>query len=82
MPKLKLTKPQKVLAAIIESEGGRLLAFHRSNKAGLKVDFTFGASHHVFTQTLPPADNHDRRWLLNFRSNVRKARRQTENPNP
>ena len=72
MSKPRLTKPQKTLAAIIESEGGKILSFTAGGSL-LKCDYTFDDTH-VFTQHLPPAANLDRRWILNFRSAIRKTK--------
>lgn len=72
MSKPRLTKPQKTLAAVIESEGARILSFTAGGSM-LKCDYTFDDIN-VFTQHLPPAAKLDRRWLLNFRSNVRKSK--------
>lgn len=75
---MRLTKPQKTLVAVIESEGGQILA-SQPYKAGVKVDYTFDTTH-VFSQYLPAGADLNRRWLQNFRSEVRKTRKTTEAP--
>ena len=72
----KLTKLQKVLTAIIETEGGRVLAVRNGTNHKL-VDFTFDG-HYTHTQTLPNGNSVERRWEMNFRSAVRKTKRQHE----
>lgn len=76
---MKLTKPQKALAAMIESEGGKILSFKRG-RSHLQCDYTFDDTH-AFTASLSYGSNKsvDRRWLLNFRAEVRKNKRQLEN---
>ncbi len=75
---MQLTKPQKTLAAIIESEGGRVMSFKRGSNH-LQCDYTFDNSQ-VFTASLPyGTKSPDRRWLLNFRISIRKSKRQLEN---
>lgn len=68
----KLTKPQKVLAAIIESEGAKITAFRKATKH-LKVDFTFD-NQSFHTQTLPFGDPIGARWEKNFRAAVRRCK--------
>jgi hypothetical protein len=71
MSRVKLTKPQKTLTAIIESEGAKILSYERGG-AHLKCDYTFDGTH-VFTQFLPYGQGSiDQRWSRNFRSSVRK----------
>lgn len=76
---MKLTKPQKALTAMIESEGARILSFERGSNH-LQCSYTFDDTH-AFTASLPYGANKsvDRRWLLNFRAEVRKNKRQLEN---
>jgi hypothetical protein len=69
----KLTKPQKTLAAIIETEGATILAFRKATKH-LKVDFTFDQGQSVHTQTLPYGDPIGSRWEANFRAAVRRCK--------
>lgn len=73
---MKLTKPQKTLTAVIESEGGRILSFERgANHLG--CDYTFDGKQ-VFTQRLPYGSKEiEQRWLRNFRSIVRKTKPST-----
>lgn len=74
----KLTKPQKELAAIIETEGGTIVDV-RKGGPHLKVDYTFDHKH-FFTQHIPYSSTLDRRWFCNFRRDVRKSKRSiTEN---
>lgn len=70
----KLTKPQKVLAAIIESEGATILAFRKKTNH-LVVDFTWDHQS-IHTQTLPFGAPVGARWEKNFRAAVRRC-----NPN-
>lgn len=72
MSRPKLGKPQKALKAIIECEGGTIVAT-RNKGAHIEVDFTFD-QHHVFTQYLPHGKISGGRWELNFRAAVRKQK--------
>lgn len=75
MSTIRLTKPQKTLTAIIESEGARILSLERGGNH-IQCSFTFD-DNHVFTQSLPyGAKEVDRRWTMNFRSTIRKTKRQ------
>lgn len=75
MSTIRLTKPQKTLVAIMESEGARILSIERGG-CHSQVSFTFDDTH-VFTQSLPyGAKEVDRRWAMNFRCNIRKTKRQ------
>lgn len=76
MSRLKLTKPQKTLTAIIESEGGTIVDLRKGSNH-LQCDYTFD-HRHFFTQYLPYGDSLTRRWEHNFRSTVRKTKRQLE----
>lgn len=72
MSQLKLTKPQKTLTAIIESEGGQVTGF-RKGANHLKVDFTHDGVH-MHTQLLPYGEITGTRWLQNFRAAVRRTK--------
>jgi hypothetical protein len=75
MSQLRLGKPQKALIAIIETEGGQILS---TNKGGdhIAVDYTFDGRN-TFTQRIPYGSKSvDQRWSLNFRTVVRKSKRQ------
>lgn len=72
MSRPTLGKPQKQLIAIIECEGGEVLAI-RNDGRHITVDFTFD-KHHVFTQFLPHGRISGGRWEMNFRSAVRKQK--------
>lgn len=77
MAKFTLTKPQKTMAAIIESEGGTILSFERGGNH-VQCSFTFDDTH-VFTQSMPYGPKEiERRTLMNFRSTIRKTKRQLE----
>lgn len=75
MARNRLTKPQKTLAAIIESEGGTIVDF-RTGGSHLKVDYTFD-HRHFFTQTMPYSSAIDRRWEANFRRDIRRSKNPT-----
>ena len=68
----KLTKVQKVLVAIIESEGGRVIDT-RQKTNHVACDYTFDG-HHVFTQHMPRGGSVENRWEKNFRAAVRRAK--------
>ena len=72
MSRPTLGKPQKQLIAIIECEGGRVLA-KRNKGVHIEVDFVFD-DHHVFTQYLPHGKISGGRWEQNFRATVRKQK--------
>ena len=68
----KLTKLQKVLTAIIETEGGRVLAV-RNGTNHLACDYTFD-NIHTFTQHAPRGGSVEHRWEKNFRAAVRRTK--------
>lgn len=72
----KVTKVQKTLTAIIETEGGTVLGV-REGANHQRIDYTFD-HHQVHTQTLPRGTSVEHRWEMNFRSAVRKSKRQHE----
>ena len=72
MSRPRLGKPQKQLVAIIETEGGKVMAV-RNDGIHIKVDFTFD-KHHVFTQYLPHGKTSGGRWEKNFRAAVRRQK--------
>lgn len=72
MSRPTLGKPQKQLVAIIETEGGKMLAYRNKGKH-IECDFTFD-QHHVFTQYLPHGKISGGRWEQNFRATVRKQK--------
>lgn len=68
----KLTKIQKAMVAIIESEGGRILDTRQGAKHK-RIDYTFDGVH-THTQTLPNGKSVEHRWERNFRSAIRKTK--------
>ena len=72
MSRPRLGKPQKQLVAIIETEGGTVVAT-RNKGVHIEVDFTFDR-HQVFTQYLPHGKISGGRWEKNFRAAVRKQK--------
>ena len=77
MSHIKIGKPVKALIAIIESEGGTVLA-KRNGPNHVLVDYTFD-HHQVFTQHLPRSGSllGDPRWAKNFRAAIRKTKPST-----
>ena len=73
MSRPRLGKPQKQLVAIIEAEGGTVLA-SRKGANHIALDFTFDKNH-VLTQHIPYGTSMSPRWASNFRSEVRKCKR-------
>ena len=71
MPR-KLTKVQKAMTAIIETEGGRILEVRQGSKHK-QISYTFDGVH-THTQTLPSGNSVDYRWERNFRSAIRKTK--------
>ena len=76
MSALRLTKPQKTLTAIIESEGAEVTGF-RKGANHLKVDFTFDGVH-MHTQHLPYGETTSTRWEKNFRAAIRRTKNQED----
>lgn len=79
MARPRLSKPQKELAAIIETEGGTIIDIRKGGNH-LAVDYTFD-HRHFFTQHIPHSTSLSPRWSKNFRAAVRQSKRPTtENP--
>lgn len=73
MSKLTITKDSKILLGVIEAEGGRVLDV-RVKKKHLHVDYTFDGQH-IYHQSLPNHGFTGGKWVLNFRTAIRRAKR-------
>lgn len=73
MARPNLTKDAKELLAVIEAEGARILDVrHKTNH--IHVDYTFD-DQHIYHQSLPKNGVTGGKWVLNFRTTIRRAKR-------